>query len=423
MHVDGKKNDEENKKFRGSKIPNDESGVNRVLESVFLLHYINFQEVLRMNARTQRTTQMMELPNCAVQFSPEKFSVRSQNTPQIHYIVSKTDNGLVCDCPDHTKRKSDCKHIKTALELIRKNEGQKQTFRIMERSLIKVCKFCDSGNIIKKGLKKNKNSTMQMFKCKDCKRRFTANFGFEHRQFDHSTITGAMQMYYSGMSVRDISNHYEMIGIEVNHSTIYRWIDKYSKITVKYLNGIVPRVGDWFRADEVWIKINGKQNYLFASMDDDTRYWPASDIADNKFQHNADNLLQMTKQQAGKTPKHFITDKLPAYMKSSKRVFGKKTHHTANAGIRSKRTGQKFHPSNNKMERLNGEIRDREKVFRGLKKMDTAILDGMRVYYNFIKKHGSLKGRTPAQASMIEVDGKNKWKTIIQNASLNTTTE
>ena len=70
----------------------------------------------------------------------------------------------------------------------------------------------------------------------------------------------------------------------------------------------------------------------------------------------------------------------PAYMRSSKKIFGKKTHHTANAGIRSKRTGQNFHTSNNKMERLNGEIRDREKVFRGLKKMDTSILGGMRVY-------------------------------------------
>ena len=109
----------------------------------------------------------------------------------------------------------------------------------------------------------------------------------------------------------------------------------------------------------------------------------------------------------------------PAYMRSSKKIFGKKTHHTANAGIRSKRTGQNFHTSNNKMERLNGEIRDREKVFRGLKKMDTSILGGMRVYYNYTKKHGALQGRTPAEASTITVDGQNKWKTIIQNASLN----
>ncbi len=58
-------------------------------------------------------------------------------------------------------------------------------------------------------------------------------------------------MYYSGMSVRDIENNYEMMGIKVDHSTIYTWIDRYSKMTSQYLNGIVPRVGTWFRADEV----------------------------------------------------------------------------------------------------------------------------------------------------------------------------
>ena len=77
--------------------------------------------------------------------------------------------------------------------------------------------------------------------------------------------------------------------------TIYCWVDNYSKMTAQYLNGIVPRVGNWLRADEVWVKINGKQCYLFASMDDDTRYWLASDLADNKFQHNADSLLDMAK--------------------------------------------------------------------------------------------------------------------------------
>ena len=62
-------------------------------------------------------------------------------------------------------------------------------------------------------------------------------------------------------------------------------------------------------------------------MDDDTWYWLASDLADNKFQHNADSLLAMTKLTAGKIPRHFITDGLQAYQKSSKRVFGKETNH------------------------------------------------------------------------------------------------
>ena len=49
---------------------------------------------------------------------------------------------------------------------------------------------------------------------------------------------------------------------------------------------------------EQWLemsRIEQCKNYLFASMDDDTRYWLANDIADNKFHHNADSLLQLAK--------------------------------------------------------------------------------------------------------------------------------
>jgi hypothetical protein len=73
-------------------------------------------------------------------------------------------------------------------------------------------------------------------------------------------------------------------------------------------------------------------------------------------------------------------------------------------------------PTNNKMERLNGEIRDREKVMRGLKKPDTPILTGYQIYHNYVRPHEGLNGKTPAQASGIEIEGANKWITLIQNA-------
>lgn len=72
---------------------------------------------------------------------------------------------------------------------------------------------------------------------------------------------------------------------------------------------------------------------------------------------------------------------------------------------------------NNKMERFNGEVRDREKVMRGLKKKDTAILKGYQVFHNYIRPHEALKGKTPAEACGITVEGKNKWLTLIQNAA------
>lgn len=73
---------------------------------------------------------------------------------------------------------------------------------------------------------------------------------------------------------------------------------------------------------------------------------------------------------------------------------------------------------NNKMERMNGELRDREKVMRGLKNMDTPILKGYQIYHNFVRTHESLMGRTPADLAGIEVKGDNKWLTLIQNASI-----
>ncbi|MDP2844531.1 MAG: hypothetical protein Q8N79_00460, partial [Candidatus Methanoperedens sp.] len=77
--------------------------------------------------------------------------------------------------------------------------------------------------------------------------------------------------------------------------------------------------------------------------------------------------------------------------------------------------------NNNKMERINGEIRDREKVMRGLKEKDTPILQGMQIYHNFMRPHEALKGKTPAEACGIEVVGENKWITLIQNASHHST--
>jgi len=69
------------------------------------------------------------------------------------------------------------------------------------------------------------------------------------------------------------------------------------------------------------------------------------------------------------------------------------------------------------MERMNGELRQSEKVMRTLEKSDTLILIGMRIYHNFVKPQMALDGKTPADVAGIKVEGENKWTTLIQNAS------
>ena len=117
-----------------------------------------------MNQRKQKAKQMMEKPNFASQIDHGKFEVRSQTNPEKYYLVSTTGNGLVCECKDHTTRKADCKHIKIILEKIKKKScHSNQPFRIMERSKLKLCKYCDSGRLIKRGVRKNKNGNIQRY--------------------------------------------------------------------------------------------------------------------------------------------------------------------------------------------------------------------------------------------------------------------
>jgi len=65
---------------------------------------------------------------------------------------------------------------------------------------------------------------------------------------------------------------------------------------------------------------------------------------------------------------------------------------------------------------LHGEIRSREKTMRGLKVKDTPIIDGHRLYYNFIKPHEGLEGRTPSEEAGITIEGDNKWLTLMRKA-------
>jgi len=53
---------------------------------------------------------------------------------------------------------------------------------------------------------------------------------------------------------------------------------------------------------------------------------------------------------------------------------------------------------------------------RSLKRKDSPILSGYRIYHNYVRPHEALEGRTPAEKAGIEIKGDDKWLTLIQNA-------
>jgi transposase-like protein len=286
--------------------------------------------------------------------------------------------------------------------------------RVIEPVTFEACIFCKSEGIIKWGIRHNKYGDIQKFSCKSCGKFFTANLGFERMKHNPQGITAAMQLYFSGESLRNTARSLHMIGVEVSPRTILRWIEKYTGLMERYLATIQPQLSDTWRADEMFLKMKGNLKYLYALMDDQTRFWIAQEVANTKYTADVRPLLELGKAVAGKKPKSFITDGAANFHEAYLKEFHTMSKATDTEHIRHIRlAGDR---NNNRMERFNGELRQREKVMRTLKNPDSPILSGYQIYHNYIRPHEALQGKTPAELAGIKIEGSNKWMTIIQNA-------
>jgi putative transposase len=364
------------------------------------------------NIRETRGLQIAQAKeNQITRIDSATYKVLSQNGNG-EYVVCLSENEWRCECADYRFRHVKCKHI-YAIEFSKRFRAEVAINRVIPEVNVEVCKYCGSENIVKNAVRHNQNGSIQRYKCKACGKRFSINLGFEKMKATPQIVTSAMQLYFTGESLRNVQKFLRLQGVEINHVTILRWIRKYVKLMEGYLQKIKPNVSDTWRADELYVKIKGDMKYLFAVMDDETRFWIAQEVAESKDRHDARNLLRMAKEVTGRQPMTFITDGLRVYHDAYKKEFwtlkGPRTEHIQHITLRGDH-------NNNKMERMNGEVRDREKIMRGLKNTDSTILKGYQLFHNYIRVHEGLEGKTPAEACGIKVEGQNKWITLIQNA-------
>ncbi|TSA16840.1 MAG: DDE domain-containing protein [Nitrosopumilales archaeon] len=340
--------------------------------------------------------------------------MKSQTTKR-EYDVIQTETGWICTCPDHSFRKICCKHIHAVEFSIKiRNEVRQRNEVMIEQMTNDKCPKCQSRNIVKHGIRHNQKYDLQRYSCKECKSRFSFNLGFEGMTASPKTITSAMQLYFTGESLRNVTKFLRLQGVNVAHSTVYGWIKKYTNLMEKYLENITPQVGNTWRADEVWVKVKGDKKYLFALMDDETRFWIAKEVSDKKEGHDASGLFKQAKEITKTSPKLMITDGLRSYNDAFLKEFWTQKNPRP---VHIKHIRMSGDMNNNKMERLNGEFRDREKVARGLKKDDSPLINGYQIFHNYIRPHMGLENQTPADKVGIKIKGDNKWITLIQNAS------
>jgi len=281
-----------------------------------------------------------------------------------------------------------------------------------------MCKYCGSESVVKNGHVHGK----QFYLCKDCGHKFVEPKAFPKMRTESRIVSTAIDLYYEGLSVRKVQTQIEKIfGVHVSQVTIWKWIMKYANLVSEFVETLKPKLVGIYKVDETAIKCKGLQKWFWEIIDEDTKFLVASHLSGVRTVKDVVNLFEKSMKVAKKKPFVVYVDGLPAYPKGFNKVFWTMKKATRPELVR--KIGLRAVNSNNSVERLHGTLKDRIKPMRGLKDEETvrSLLEGWVVHYNYVRKHQSLKGRTPAQACGIEL--KNDWHTLIKKSIRNKTKE
>ncbi|MEM3112969.1 MAG: DDE-type integrase/transposase/recombinase [Candidatus Pacearchaeota archaeon] len=288
----------------------------------------------------------------------------------------------------------------------------------MKREII--CEKCKVKNIKKEGIRETKNrGKVQRYKCKDCSHRFSIDDGFWKMKNHEDKITACMNMYYAVMSLRKIQEHLQMFAPKNSHySTIYRWIVKYANMISTLTDNLQIQSGQELMSDEMEYHRLGEQNWFVDVMDTETRFMVASDYMKSRTIENLTKVLKRSKFVTNGNVKIVTTDGLQGYERVLKKSFGLKTHWNHKSPIIHNVIIASERGFNHKIERLHNTIRDRTKIMRGFHgslESAKAIMKGMEIYYNFVRKHQGIDGKTPSEEAIPELSlSTNKLLSLIK---------
>jgi transposase-like protein len=88
---------------------------------------------------------------------------------------------------------------------------------------------------------------------------------FKGHRFEKTIILTCVRWYLAyPLSYRDLEEMMEERGVRVDHSNIYRWVQKFTpQLEANFRNGKKRPVGKSWRMDETYIKVNGQWKVRF----------------------------------------------------------------------------------------------------------------------------------------------------------------
>ncbi|OGO21994.1 MAG: hypothetical protein A2Z28_03700 [Chloroflexi bacterium RBG_16_51_9] len=272
------------------------------------------------------------------------------------------------------------------------------------------CKYCQSEDVIKYGTYKG----IQRYFCQKCNRKFVSGDTIPKMQNSTKVIADSLNMHYEGMSLNEIRRNFiQQDSNYVSKVTPYNWEKRFTSLAQTEASKYHPNVGEVWQADETVIHNNWgrkkKRLWLIDIIDRDTRFLLATKLSLSRNKKDIALAMKEAKDKAGKSPKRILTDGWVAYPDAIELVFGANTKHVQTTPFVDKDM------STNIVERVQGTLKERTKVMRGLKTLESmrAFLKGWAIHYNYFRPHLSLNDRTPAQVAGINFPYAN-WKELIE---------
>ena len=182
---------------------------------------------------------------------------------------------------------------------------------------------------------------------------------YKRHRFPPDIISHAVWLYFRfNLSHRDIEDLLAERGVNVSREAIRLWCIKFSALYARRLKRSHLGYGDTFYIDKVFVKINGKQHYLWRAVDQD------GEVVDVYLQAKRDGasakrFFTRLLQSYGGEPRKIVTDKLRSYPVAHRELIPESIHVTDRY-------------ANNRAEQSHESTRVRERGMRRFKSMKQA---------------------------------------------------
>ena len=204
-------------------------------------------------------------------------------------------------------------------------------------------------------------------------------------RFPPDVIVLAVRWYLRfGLSYRDVEELLAERGIEVDHVTVYRWVQRFTPLLAEAARPCRHIVGDRWWVDETYVKVAGRWRYIYRAID---QFGQVIDVffslrrdttAARRFFEGAIGATKVM-------PVEVVTDRAPTYPAVLEELLPAAWHRT-----------ERY--ANNRVEADHGRLKARLRPMRGLKEDRSArvVIAGHGFVQNLRRGHYELAVEEPA---------------------------